>query len=100
MRIDDKHLRKVMIKMCSYAKPKVSLKNIDTTKEEWYNEYTWTEKQQQSFRKWFVDYLYNDKDARNALLNRNVKSKKYLDMAVLAFIFDYGWRVRWLNEKI
>ena len=58
-------------------------------KNEWYLKHSWTEKQEDTFRKWFINYL-QDKEARTHLMNH--PQKRFIKRAVDNFIFNYGWK--------
>lgn len=93
-----KELRVVMDKMCSYVG--VSSYDINPKEKGWYNKHSWTLIEQDEFGEWFVDYLYNDKEARNVILTtgkRNVPKYK-LRRAVLDFILNYGFSIKNGNE--
>lgn len=84
------HLWKVLTKMCDIAG--VDVEKMDFKKERWYMKHTITEKQENEFRKWFVDYLMNSQEARQEFLEFPRKKKSWIKRAVDEFIFNYGWR--------
>lgn len=66
---------------------------------EWpYEKYTWSEKQEDEFREWVIDYLYNNTAARHALTYCG-KSKKCLRDAVGYILLMFGWRYEEKKEK-
>ena len=84
-----KHLGIVFKEMCKRVG--ADYRKVDVTKEGWFSEYKWTEKEQEDFKKWMVDYLYNNTEARHELLEIPFRAKKAIKKAVDWFIFDYGW---------
>jgi len=87
-----KHLVVVLKEMCKRVK--APYKNIDFLKEGWFREYEWTEKQEQDFIKWMVDYLYTNKEAREELSYSYLKTKKALKKVADFFIFYCGWKTK------
>jgi len=66
----------------------------DLVKEDgWYWKCTWTNKAEDEFRQWFVDYLYNNVAARKAIMSYPKKNKVYIRRVVEEFIWQYGWKV-------
>ena len=86
------YLRKVMKKMCVMIN--VDMNKIKFHSPNWWTTHTWTEKQQEQFRKWFEDLLYNDSKAREELMDLNIKNKKLIGRAVAWFLLCYGWRIK------
>ena len=61
----------------------------------YYHKYTWTEKQEEEFKKWLFDKLYNDKKRRKEILAYpNIRNKKHIEKAVERFILVY-----WLSRS-
>lgn len=86
----NKHLTKIMKKMFSYVKEKYTPEYCK--KPEWFMLHTWSEKQMNNFNDWMVDYLYNNKEAREEMMTFLRKNKKDIQIAVNWFILDYGWK--------
>lgn len=88
--VENKHLTKIMKKMFSYVKEKYTPEYCK--KPEWFMKHTWTEKQENSFNDWMVEYLYNNKEAREEIMEHPIKNKKIIKELVSWFILDYGWK--------
>jgi len=84
-----KPINRVIKKMCDVIN--VNYKDIDTMKEGWFNEYTWTAEQEEEFRVWFESYLYKSAEARREIMEHPIKNKKIINKLVTQFIFNYGW---------
>ena len=85
-------LKPVLTKMCEYV-------NANPEEIEWRNEedpyfwkYEWTQKQEQDFINWLADYLYNNKEARNAIMEYPRKNKKICRRVAEFFVWNYGWK--------
>ena len=92
-----KQLDIIMQEMCSRVG--VDWKKIDATKDDWYSKYTWTEKEQESYAKWLVDYLGSNKDARIELMAfPSLKDKKSLRKVVDMYLLNYGWKCKYNTE--
>lgn len=84
------HLSIVLQKMCEYVG--ADYNKIDFSKENWYSEYSWSEKKQDEFINWMVDYLYNNNKARKEILAfSHIKKKSKIRESVNWFVFNYGW---------
>lgn len=94
MKIENKEFREVVKKMLSYTKPRITMKNFDPKKEGWYNEATWTGEQEEEFKEWMTEYLYNNNEARKSIMTHNKKNKKEIRKAVEEFTNNYGWKIR------
>lgn len=64
---------------------------IDGTKEEWFYEYTWTQKEQDEFQEWLSDFF--KKREKRVILRGPGSSKRMRDKAAMELIFNYGWKV-------
>lgn len=64
------------------------------TQKEWYTSYSWTLAEQESFEKWFVDYIYQNKEARTALCAHPRRSKTYLRKVAKEWTFQFGWSLQ------
>ena len=85
-----KYFNKVMNKMCSYVS--VEWEDIDPKKPGWYSEHTWTSKQSNHFREWFIKYLMDNSKARKEIMNYPIKNKKIITLLVDRFMLDYSWK--------
>jgi hypothetical protein len=93
--IENEYFAHVIKEMCNRVG--ADYDKLDPKKEDWYLEYSWTEKEQDDFKEWVVDYLYRSTGARKAILNFPLKNKTKIRKAVDWFLFDYGWTLK--NES-
>jgi hypothetical protein len=87
-----KHLEKILQQMCKYVN--VDRELIDTKQEDWFLQHSWTEKQQNNFKRWLINYLKTHKDAREVIMK--FPSSKIADIKAVAvmFIFEFGWKLK------
>ena len=58
--------------------------------ENWFLKHSVTSAQQDEFKKWMIDFVLENKEARTDLLNVS-KNKKLIEKSVDSFIFSYFW---------
>lgn len=86
------HLDIILKEMCNRVDAKYDL--IDFRDQDWYQQYTWTTKEELEFVDWMVEYLYTHKEARQEIMKFPTKRKSHIKEAVWWFIFNYGWKVK------
>jgi len=86
----DKYIAPILKKMCKIIN--VNYKEIKFNELGWYNEHTWTKEQEEKFRLWLEDYLYENNNIRKELLKNSVKNKKIIKSAVSEFLLNFGWK--------
>lgn len=59
-------------------------KDIVNSSETWFREYTWTTKQQQEFKKWFI------KEFRKTF----PRQKEFAEREFKGFDFMWGWKIK------
>lgn len=64
--------------------------------EGWYSKHTWTKEQEEGFRKWFIDYLCSNPEARLEIMAYPTKNKKAIEGTWRWWNLDYGWK----HEKV
>lgn len=94
----EKHLRYVLGKMCKMVGTKYN--KINFKNESWFSQYCWTKEKQEEFKKWMVDYLYNETNARKEIFGFGVRLKKVIKKNVSYFLFNYGWRIGDFNGSV
>jgi hypothetical protein len=87
----NKYLKEILDKMCLV----VNAKNVDFKKYNWFMDYEWTEDKQEEFRKWLVEYLMKNKEARQDLMKFPTKNKKTIERCSQEFMFNYGFKTRY-----
>jgi hypothetical protein len=88
----NKYLKIILKEMC--RRVGADFKKIDVTKKDWFMEYKWTVIEMADFKNWLVDYLYNNNEAREAIVEVNIKRKKHLKKVADMFTFTYGWSLK------
>jgi len=86
-----KHLNKIMTEM--FNRVGETYTEEYPKQPQWYLKHSWTEKEQNEFIKWTVDYLYNSKEAREEILTINTRRKVLILKAIRNFMFNYGWKI-------
>ena len=72
----------------------INTTKFNPKKEGWYNEHTWTLKEQDKFKEWMIAYLLKNDGARKEILQSNINTKFYVKAATNNFILAYGWRIK------
>jgi len=84
------HLQQILRQMCYVIG--VDPETIDFGQHDWYMQHTWTQEQEQEFKIWLTDYIYNNNEARKEILEFPRKDKKHCEKAASEFLFNYGWK--------
>jgi len=85
--------KNLLTEMCK--KINVDPETIDFKKEGWFTEHTWTKEQENEYRDWLNEQLYN-----NRALVREISTlgyfanRKRIESLVDQFILMYGWRTK------
>lgn len=87
----EKQLEPILTEMFARVNDIYSPDKVNT--EDWFLKHTWTLEQQSDFEKWLSDYLYKNKDARQAIMSRNVKNKGACKKVASEFTFNFGWKI-------
>jgi len=88
----NKYLKEILIEMCKRVNAKYE--DIDFKKEQWFLEYEWTNEEETSFINWLVDYMKQNKEARDTLMMFPRNNKRDLERFANSFIFNYGWKYK------
>lgn len=83
----------LIIKQCKIIG--VDVKKVNFRKPDWYQDFTWTKKQEARFKNQFIKYLYgNLKRTREIARFAHIayKSKKKLEVLWTWWNLDYGWK--------
>lgn len=84
-----KHTDKVLKKMCKVVG--ADFDTIDFKKDNWYHDYQWTDKQEDAFRKWMINYLSSKLEARREF-GLWSGAPTYIERTVAMFLLNYGWK--------
>lgn len=94
-------------KLCEIAN--IDFETIDFYNDEWYEKYSWTTEEEELAIIWVERFLTNNKELKNALINKKKISKKDLRKCSEYFVFDFGWKMkdgcepnyvkRWIRSK-
>lgn len=85
----DKHMKKILKEMCKRVGAKY--KEIDFLAEGWFNNYNWTQEEENDFKQWMVKYLDNNRDAFKEISNFDHYTKENVCKLVDEFVFFCGW---------
>ena len=93
------HLRIILKEMCKRVG--ADFNKINFNKHEWFMKHTWTEKELMNFKEWFINYLYENTEARKEIMMFPLKNKMRIRRTASWFILDYGWKTKWdgMNKK-
>lgn len=83
------HLRIILEKM--FEETGIEYSDEYVKQDDWYLNYTWTEKQEQEFVDWLTNYLYNSLPARKELMQITSKNKEACKRAAQQFATFFGW---------
>ena len=61
-------------------------------KENWFLDNEWTTEEEQDFKKWFFNYMLENKEARQELMK--FPSTDNIEKTVDEFIMNYGWKTK------
>jgi len=88
----NQYTKEILNKMCEVVGTNIDA--IDTSKEHWFWEHTWSEEEQKEFQEWMIDYLFTNKEARLELMTYPSRVKEKIKQCVNMFIFNYGWKLK------
>jgi hypothetical protein len=71
---------------------KIVFKDYGETRSTWYNDYQWTEAEQDRFRQWLTRYLRTKSGSKLLGLPSERNSKEYRSKAVGVFIMMFGFK--------
>jgi len=78
-------------------------KNTDTSKDNWYFKYAWSEETEKEFKDWMINYIHKLKPAQRELYGNSYMKKSDCERAVDMFLLSYGWCHKqpewWLKEQ-
>lgn len=86
------HLTVILKEMCKYVN--ADFDKIDFKEDNWYYKYWWSEKKEEEFKDWLVNYMYNNSKARKELMTIPTKNKKHCQQFANGFILNYGWKTK------
>ena len=78
-----------------FSRINVKVESVDLSNYVFDDKYIWTESEQDDFRDWLADYLYNSPVARKELMNINWKTKKHCKRVADEFVFMYGLKCKY-----
>ena len=68
--------------------------DVKPNEKDWFMQYEWTYSQQSEFVEWLTEYLYNDKSARDEIMNWGRKNKKLCMKVAYEFVWNWGWKLK------
>ena len=87
-----KHLSVILNEMCKRVD--VDYKAMDFNKQGWFWKHSWRQEQEDSFVEWLANYLRENKDARDTLMQYQTKNKRETLEFAKSFVWNYGWKIR------
>jgi hypothetical protein len=86
---ENPYLKAILINMCETVGADFNKIKFNTKK--WFLKFLWTEEEENNFRNWLENYLYQEPKARKELMSLPRKNKKLIKNVVDEFLFMYGW---------
>lgn len=59
--------------------------------DDWYTKETWSVKEENDFCLWMFDYIYDNPEVCNELLDIGYINPKHLRSMIDMFVLDFGW---------
>jgi hypothetical protein len=89
----NENLRKAISLMLFMSDQQILDEDIDKTvkKANWFQKYTWTERQEEKYREWFIDFIKKD---WKGIVERKPTSKKHKEKIADEFLLNYGLKTR------
>ena len=82
--------------MCWFVKAK----DVDFKKTGWFLDYSWTESQENEFKKWMTEYLKRNKEARYEIMAYPRKNDREIKNIVNEWCAVYGWVSKSYPQKV
>ena len=84
------YVKKILAEMCK--KVNANYKDIDFKSDNWFLKYSWTQAEEDDFKKWLILYLSNRPQVRNEIMRFPTKQRASIKKTVEEFIWNYGWK--------
>ena len=88
------HVEIILKKMCEYVNVNYDDLDFHNDEDPYYWKHMWTKRQEEDFRKWMADYLYNNTEARKEVMKFPIKRKKSCEGVANFFVFNHGWKLK------
>ena len=88
----NQYVKEVLTKQCEIVGAKYE--DIDFDDDLWFFQHEWTKEQEAEFIRWTTEYLMTNKEARAAIMQVPIRSKKICNKAANAFAFNFGWKYK------
>lgn len=95
--INNKHLKHILKEQCKRVG--ADFNKLDFSKEDWFEKYTWTEEEENNFKQWMMNYLKENKDARQDLMRVPSTNPIIIRGFTTSFILFCGWKYDKSNKK-
>ncbi len=96
----NKTLETLLTEMCKRVN--VDPDDIDFNEHRWFMKHTWTEEEQDEFKRWMNEYLTKNKKAVDeiaAFPNLVKHNKRELIKLINWFILDFGWCTEYEKKR-
>ena len=88
----NKYLDIILKKQCKIVN--ADFDKINFKKELWFHDYEWTNKQEDNFTKWLMEYMKKNIEARRTLMTIPSNNKRFLEKFVQQYLLNYGWKTK------
>lgn len=88
---ENKTYRAIFGELCKRVRVEPYHVNFD--EPNWYWAHTWTQWEQDDFKKWLIDYLMENKEAMKEISVYHYANKRTAERIADDLILNYGWKV-------
>jgi len=86
-------LKIILTKMCNMVN--ADYDKINFSEENWFYKYEWSDYDENKFKKWLIEYLEKNIEARKEILGYGLRlNNKKLESSASMFILNYGWKIK------
>lgn len=92
------HTTIILKEMCSRVGADYNRLPLEDRESHWYDLFTWTKEQEEEYKLWLIDYLYNNAKARKEVMAYSSKTKAHCRKCAETFLSWYGWKKAHMAE--
>jgi len=85
-----KYVREILKEMCQTVG--ANYDDIDFKDDNWFLKHSWTQDEEDKFKKWLISYLTTNTPARNEVMQFPIKRKASIKKVAEEFVWNYGWK--------
>ena len=86
----NKYAEEILKKQCEIVG--ADYNSIDFNEDRWFMKHEWNKHTESEFCDWLSNYLHNNREARNTIMNHPTRRKIQRDATSKAWCFQYGWK--------